>query len=107
MAEPAPVQTAQLEQHAANILPSPALTPLDHLLLEGVPRTVSADQDFQATVGQLFQTWENEDTDFADPVGKALVRGPLFASERQPRAPGAGRTLSGAVGVPRPAERRG
>jgi hypothetical protein len=82
MAEPAPVQTTELEQHA-NVLPSPALTPLDHLLLGGVPRTVSADHDFQATVGQLFQTWENEDTDFADPVGKALVRGPLFASEQR------------------------
>jgi hypothetical protein len=100
MAEPAPAQASELEQHAANILPSPALTPLDHLLLEGVPRTVSADQDFQATVGQLFQTWENEDTDFADPVGKALVRGPLFASEHQPRAPGACPTYSGALALP-------
>ncbi len=81
MSDPAPVQVAagdELEQHA--VLPSPALTPLDHLLLEGVPRTVSADHDFHATVGQLFQAWENED-DFPDTVGKTLVRGPLFASE--------------------------
>lgn len=86
MSEPAAVHTGDpLEQHVS-VLPSPALTPLDHLLLEGVPRTVSADQDFHATVGQLFQAWENED-DSPDAVGKNLVRGPLFAREWRATGP--------------------